>query len=158
KAAGALRRLDLVGKPIDLKGKGLGGEVVDAARFRGKPLLVMFWASWADPVKKDMPELIKTYQKYHARGLEIIGVSGDGRAEDVNQLVKANPVPWPQIYEPGGQEKNPLANAYGIIALPTMLLVDAQGKVVNRNIRTAAELEAQLEKLVASKDGVALGE
>ena len=53
-------------------------------------------------------------------------------------------------------EKNRLATEFGIIALPTMILVDPQGKVVNRNIRTAAELERQLEKLVAGKDGVAL--
>jgi thiol-disulfide isomerase/thioredoxin len=158
KAAGALRRLDLVGKTFALQGHGLNQQVVDVSQFRGKTVLVNFWASWADPVRRDLPELVKLYKKYHDQGFEIVGVCLDERPEDLEQFLKTNPIPWTQIYEPGGLEKNPLAASYGIIALPTMILVDSQGKVVNRNIRTAAELEKQLEKVVTGKDGgVALG-
>ncbi|WP_406696808.1 redoxin domain-containing protein [Singulisphaera sp. Ch08] len=157
KAAGALNRLDLVGKPLDIKGQSLNKETIDTAKSRGKALLVTFWATWADPVKKDLPELVKLYEKYHGQGLDIVGICLDERSEDLDEFLKGNPLPWPQIYEPGGLEKNPFASSYGIIALPTMILVDSQGKVVNRSIRTAAELEKQLEKVLASKDGVALG-
>ncbi|SIO65291.1 Glutathione peroxidase, house-cleaning role in reducing lipid peroxides [Singulisphaera sp. GP187] len=157
KAAGALKRLDLVGKPLDIKGQSLNKETIDTSKSRGKALLVTFWATWADPVKKDLPELVKLYQKYHDQGLDIVGVCLDEKSEDLEEFLKANPLPWPQIYEPGGLEKNPLASSYGIIALPTMILVDSSGKVVNRSLRSAAELEKQLEKVLASKDGVALG-
>lgn len=157
KAAGALKRLDLVGKPFEIKGQALNKETVDSSKSRGKALLVTFWASWAEPVKKDLPELVKLYQKYHDQGLDIIGVCLDERSEDLEEFLKANPLPWSQIYEPGGLEKNPFASSYGIIALPTMILVDSQGKVVNRSIRTAAELEKQLDKVISSKEGVALG-
>lgn len=158
KAAGALKRLDLVGKTISLQGRGLNKEMIDTSQYRGKTLLVTFWASWADPVRRDLPELVKTYQKHRGQGFEILGVCLDERPEDLDQFLKTNPLPWAQIYEPGGLEKNPLATSYGIIALPTMILVDDQGKVVNRSIRTAAELEKQLEKVLAGKDGgVALG-
>ena len=115
-----------------------------------------FWATWADPVKRDLPELTKVYQKHHDEGFEILGISLDNDRADLDAFLKKSPLPWPQVFEPGGLEKNRLATEFGIIALPTMILVDPQGKVVNRNLRTAAELERQLEKLVAGKDGVAL--
>ena len=69
---------------------------------------------------------------------------------DVDEFLKANSVPGSQIFEPGGMESR-LATEYGIISLPTMILIDPQGKVINRNIRTASELERQLEKVLAAK-------
>jgi TolA-binding protein len=157
KAAGALARLDLVGKPLVLKGAGLKNDEVDATQYRGKVLLVAFWATWAEPVKRDLPELTKVYQKYHPGGFEMIGVSLDSDRRELDAFLKENPLPWPQIFEPGGMDSR-LATEYGIISLPTMILVDAQGKVLNRNIRTAAELDRQLEKALAAggSSGVAL--
>jgi thiol-disulfide isomerase/thioredoxin len=157
KAAGALRRLDLVGKSLDLKGTGLKNEEIDASQYQGKVLLVTFWATWAEPVKRDLPELSKIYQKHHPGGFEIIGVSLDSERAELDAFLKENPLPWPQIFEPGGMDSR-LATEFGISSLPTMILVDAQGKVLNRSIRTAAELDRQLEKVLAGKTpGVALG-
>jgi thiol-disulfide isomerase/thioredoxin len=152
KSAGALARLDLVGKPLVLKGQGLKNDEVDATQYRGKVLLVAFWATWAEPVKRDLPDLTKVYQKYRPTGFEMIGVSLDGERSELDAFLKDNPLPWPQIFEPGGMDSR-LATEYGIISLPTMILVDAQGKVVNRNIRTAAELDHQLERVIAGGGG-----
>ena len=157
KATGALRRLDLVGNPIELKGAGLRNEPIDTNQLRGKTILVAFWATWAEPVKRDLPELMKVYQKYHEKGFEIVGVSLDNERADLETFLKSSPLPWPQIFEPGGMESR-LATEFGIISLPTMILVDGKGTVVNRNIRSAAELDRQLEKTLAGKGaGVALG-
>jgi thiol-disulfide isomerase/thioredoxin len=145
KAAGALRRLDLVGKSIDLKGTSPRGEAVDASDAKGRTLLIAFWATWAEPAKRELPELLKLYQKYRAKGFEIIAVDLDNDKAALEAFLRDNPLPWPEIFEPGGMDSR-LANEYGIISLPTMFLVDPQGKVVNRNIRTAAELEKLLEK------------
>ena len=83
-------------------------------------------------------------------------MSLDNDRADLDSFLKENPLPWPQIFEPGGMDGR-LSTEFGIISLPTMILVDSQGKVVNRNIRTAAELDRQLEKIVTSKPpGVAL--
>ncbi len=157
KAAGALRRLELVGKPIALKGVDLRGQSVDAAQYRGKTLLVAFWATWAVPAKRDLPDLAKLYQKYNAKGFEVVAVNLDNEKADLEAFLKASPLPWPQVFEPGGMESR-LATEFGVISLPTMILVDPDGKVVNRSLRTAGELEILLDKSFAAKSaGVALG-
>jgi thiol-disulfide isomerase/thioredoxin len=158
KAAGSLRRLDLEGKALAIKGTGLQGDTIDSTLYRGKTVLVLFWASWATPVKAELPGLIKAYEKYHGRGLEVIGVNLDNERADVDAFLKATPTDWPQVFEGGGMETR-LGIEYGITSVPTMFLVDAQGKVINRNLRTSAEVERQLEKLLASEKpgaGVAL--
>jgi thiol-disulfide isomerase/thioredoxin len=154
KATGALRRLDIVGKPLVLKGKSADGQAVDVAQYRGKVTLVTFWATWARPVKRDMPEIAKIYEKNRAKGFEIIGVCLDNEKDKalMDEFLKANNLAWTQIFEPGGMESR-LATEFGIISLPTMILVDAEGKVINRNIRTAADLDVQLEKVLTAKAG-----
>ena len=157
KASGALKRLDLVGKPYAVKGPNLNNEVIDTARLRGKPILLTFWATGVESFKRDLPELEKVYKKHHNAGFEIVGVCLDQQSKDLADFLKDHPLPWPQIYVPGGMDKNPLANDLGIVVWPTMILVDGDGKVVNRNIRSAAELEKQLEKVVGTKtSGIAL--
>ena len=81
----------------------------------------------------------------------------DNERAEVDAFLKDNPLSWPQIFEGGGLERR-LAVEYGITSVPTMFLVDAQGKVINRNIRTAAEVDRQLEKILPQKGagGVAL--
>ena len=158
KAAGSLRRLDMVGKSYVIKGTGRQGEPIDTAKYRGKTVLVVFWASWATPVKDTLPGLIKAQQKYQDRGLEIVGVNLDNERGDLDAFLKANPLAWPQIFEGGGMETR-LAIEYGITSVPTMFLIDAQGKVISRNLRTATEVEGQLDKLLADQKptaGVAL--
>ncbi len=158
KATGALRRLDLVGKALILKGKAIDGQAVDAAQYRGKTLLVTFWATWAGPVKRDLPELAKIYEKNKAKGFDVIGVCLDNERAELDAFLKVNNIPWTQVFEAGGMEGR-LATEFGIISLPTMFLVGPDGKVINRNIRTAADLDIQLEKALAGKTGpgVALG-
>ncbi len=154
KAAGALKRMDLVGKVFVAKGSGLAGETIDSVQARGKTLLVVFWATWASPVRADLPELIKVYQKYHPRGLEVIGVNLDNDRAEVDRFLKESKIPWAQIFEGGGMESR-LATEFGIFSLPTMFLVDGEGKVVTTAPRTAAELDRQLEKTLAAKSAAA---
>jgi thiol-disulfide isomerase/thioredoxin len=148
KAAGALRRLDIVGKPMALKGVDLKGQTLDTAQYRGKTLLVTFWATMAGPAKRDLPELVKLHAKYKAKGFEVISVNLDNDKADLDAFLQASPLPWPQIFEPGGLDSRP-AVEFGIISLPTMILVDTEGKVSNRNLRSSAELEILLDKTLA---------
>jgi thiol-disulfide isomerase/thioredoxin len=145
KAAGAQTRLDSVGKSILLGGQSPAGGAVDLAKYRGKAVLIQYWATWSSPAKADMATLKELWNKY-GRSFTVIGVCLDNDVKDLNAYLTENPLPWPQIYEPGGLDSRP-ANVLGILTVPTMILVDPQGKVVNRNL-AIADVEAEVKKLV----------
>lgn len=145
KAAGAVTRLDSVGKVLDLKGAGLNGKPVDLAQYRKKVVLIQFWSTTCEPALHDMEQIKELLARYN-KDFAVIGIALDGRKDDVLGYLKAHPLPWPQIYEPGGLESR-LANELGILTLPTMLLVDQKGKVVNRNVHIT-ELARELKALL----------
>lgn len=147
KASGSLVRLDSVGKTIQLKGSGAAGGTVDLAKYAGRVVLIHYWATWCEPCKADLAQLKELYAKYGSSGFDLIGVSLDSRQEDLLDYLKQNRLPWKQIFEPGGLDSR-LANELGVLTLPTMLLVDAKGKVVNRNIHVT-ELESDLATRLA---------
>jgi thiol-disulfide isomerase/thioredoxin len=151
KGVGALRRLDLVGKALTLKGAGLKGETVDVAQYRGKTVAVVFWHSGYEAVRKELPELAKVGQKHKDKGLVLVGVNLDGgERAPLDSFLRSSGLPWPQIVEPQGMDGK-IANDYGILSLPTLFVVDPQGKVANRTIRTAAELDRLMEKPLAAR-------
>jgi thiol-disulfide isomerase/thioredoxin len=109
-------------------------------------VLLHFWATWGESCKADMPALKELLSKYSKAGFKVIGVSLDNKAQDVTAYLAENSLPWPQVYEEGGLDSRP-ANQLGILTVPTMILVDQDGKVINRAIR-APEIEPQLKKLL----------
>ncbi len=145
KAAGAQTRLDAVGKTISFNGQSPLGSPVDLANYRGKVVLIQYWATYSASAKADMATLKELWNKY-GRNFTIISVSLDNEIKDLNAYLDENPLPWPQVFEQGGLESRP-ANALGIITVPTMILVDQQGKVVDRSV-SVANLEAELKKLI----------
>ncbi len=145
KAAGAITRLDSVGKTIELSGKGVGGGEVDLVKYRGKVVLIQYWATWYGRCKADMAVLKELSSKYDAN-FTVLGVNLNVNAKDLSTFLAENHLPWPQIFEEGGLDSRP-ANLLGILTLPTMILVDQQGRVVNRNIQTA-DIEGELKKLI----------
>ena len=149
RAGGALRRLDLVGKPFTLKASDLRrGGTVDIERLEGKVVLVDYWATWCEPCKADLPRLKEIYDKYHRKGFEIISVSVDSEQdrEAVSKFVRVSGISWPVVHESGGLDSPP-ATQYGIISLPTHFLIDSQGKVVSRTL-TISQLEEELKKII----------
>jgi len=145
KAAGATRRLDSVGKVLEFHGNGLNGKSVDLSQFRKKAVLIQFWATWCEPCKADH-ELLKEAQAKYSKNLTVISVSLDKDKSDLEGYLKRQPLPWTQIYEPGGFDSR-LANELGVVTLPTMILVDASGKVVHRAI-TASEIDREVRSLL----------
>lgn len=145
KAQGAIRRLTSVGKPMRLRGPGVQGGTVDLSQYRGKLVLIQYWATWCDPCIQDMQRLKELYQKYGGNGFEVIGVSLDESPDNVQQFLSANRLPWKQIYEPGGLDGR-LAEEMGVMTLPLMILVDEKGNVVDHSI-FVAELENELKRL-----------
>ncbi|MEN6406257.1 MAG: thioredoxin-like domain-containing protein [Thermoguttaceae bacterium] len=145
KAAGAQLRLDSVGKPISLTGKTPAGGSVNLDDYRGKVVLVQYWATWSNPSKADMATLKELLNKY-GRSFTVIGVSLDNNIKDLNAYLAENPLPWQQIYEEGGLDSRP-ANSLGILTVPTMILIDQQGNVVSRNV-AIADAEPEIKKLI----------
>jgi tetratricopeptide (TPR) repeat protein len=145
KSLGAQTRLDCEGKAISFTGKGLSGSPVNLANFRGKVVILQFWTTKSDPAKDDLPTLRDLVAKY-GRSLAIIGVSLDSNRKELDSFLATAKLPWTQVFEEGELDSAP-ANQLGILTVPTMILIDQQGKVVNRNIQ-AAEIEAEVKKLV----------
>ena len=147
RAVGAIRRLDLKGKLLELSGAGLSGGTVDVSDYRGKALLVLFWSTWCKPCTEDLPQIKELYLKYHSAGFEIIGVNLDTTIDPIGPYMKQHGVTWPQIRESGGLESKP-ARSFGIISLPTMFLLDKSGNVVHSSA-AVADLKTLLPSLVS---------
>lgn len=145
KAAGARTRLDSVGKTISLRGQDPSGGLVDLAAYRGKVVLVQYWATWCEPCKAHMASLKELARKYGS-SFNVVGVNLDSNSQEMAGYLAENRLPWPQIHEEGGLDSRP-ANEMGILTLPTMILIDQDGKVVNRNI-DVAELDRELRRLI----------
>jgi TolA-binding protein/peroxiredoxin len=146
KAQGARNRLNCVGKTIPLGGNTADGRSVNLAQYRGRVVLVHYWSTNCEPCKADMVQLREVLAKHKRDGFEVLGVNLDSRKADLVAFLRANKYPWPQIFEEGGLD-SPLANSMGILTLPTMLLIDKQGKVVNRSIHIS-EVEREVGALV----------
>ena len=149
KATGAVRRLGSVGKPLDLAGKGLDGKDVSAAAFKGGPVLVHFWSTDCEPCKVDLAQIRELQAKYGPRKFACIGVALDSDRTRLAAFLREKPLPWPQLHEDGGLDSR-LAESFGILALPTMILLDADGNVVDRNV-SITDLDRKLTVLLEEK-------
>lgn len=146
KAVGAQVRLDSVGKSVQVQGRSTSGENVDLAALRSRVVLIHYWATWCEPCKQELAVLKDLQAKYGRQGFALIGVSLDADRQALSTYLSENRLTWPQLNEDGGLDSR-FANELGILTLPTMILVDKQGKVISRNI-TAGELDRELGKLL----------
>jgi thiol-disulfide isomerase/thioredoxin len=152
KAQGARRRIESVGNTISLKGKDLRGQSFDLSQYKNKVVLIHYWSSDIDACKADMPRLEKMMRKY-GDNFVVVGVSLDTDRKALINYLQNEDYRWPQLWEDGGMA-NRLSNEMGILALPTMLLIDKHGKVISRNISAAGldnELSQMLKPVVANR-------
>ncbi|HYW72967.1 MAG TPA: protein-disulfide reductase DsbD domain-containing protein [Pyrinomonadaceae bacterium] len=137
------------------------GQVRRFSEFRGRVVLLDFWASWCSPCLADIPQLKAVYQKFHAQGFEIIGMDSETLGQpDIDaefakdaqlkarEIVKTRGVTWPQATP---HSSLPIAGSFGIENLPGKILVDKSGKVVGR-VKNVSELDALLPGLLNSQN------
>ncbi|NCA10905.1 TlpA family protein disulfide reductase [bacterium] len=150
--AGTLRRLSLLGHPMEISGTLLSGKPFDQKALAGKVVLVDFWATWCGPCVAEIPNVLEQYQKYHAQGFEVVGVSLDEDREALEKFVADQKIPWPILYEkPAGEGwRHPLATFYGISGIPTVILIGRDGNVITLNAR-GEKLGAELAKIFKPK-------
>jgi thiol-disulfide isomerase/thioredoxin len=115
-----------VGKPFEMKFTAFDGSEVDISSMKGKVILVNFWATWCGPCKTELPYLQAAYKKWHAEGLEIIGISCDEKDTDLRSFLKANPLPWPNYFDGKGWH-NPYVKKYQLRGIPQLWLIDKTG-------------------------------
>jgi len=118
----------------------------------GKVVLLDFWASWCGPCKKSFPELDKIQQAYKDKGLIVLAVSVDEKADDMEGFLKDHPVTFTVVRD----AKQKLVAAAGVESMPTSLLVDAKGVIRFqhtgfRGEETTKQLKDEIEKLLAGK-------
>jgi thiol-disulfide isomerase/thioredoxin len=135
---GRLRMLDLPGKQMELTGVLLDGTKLDWKSYRGKVVLVDFWATWCGPCRQEIPNVLKHYRAYHEKGFEVVGVSLDGRREQAESYIKQYNISWSNLFVENGAMKNwehPMAAYYGITGIPMAILINRDGTVVSLQAR-----------------------
>jgi len=137
----------MVGKQaIDFTQPDANGNTISLSSFKGKYVLVDFWASWCAPCRKESPNLVKAYEKYRSKNFEILGVSLDQNKEKWLKAINDDHYTWTQVGDIKGWE-NAAAREYGIQGIPFNVLLDPNGVIIARNLRGEA-LEKKLEEIL----------
>lgn len=139
----------LVGKPLPIEGTTLEGTKFNIEQYRGRVVLVDFWATWCGPCKAKLPGLMKLHEQYHDKGFEVVGVDLDKNVDDLGKFLDDTKLPWINLIgeKDGDEMKFPLAEKYDISAIPSTFLVGRDGKVIARD-PSDEEVTKKLEELL----------
>ncbi|TAG30124.1 MAG: TlpA family protein disulfide reductase [Verrucomicrobia bacterium] len=149
KSQQAREAITAVGQPFPpFKETGTDGSTVDLAAYKGKIVLIDFWATWCGPCIEEIPVVLETHKKFRDQGFEVIGISLDQDSDALAAFVKKHQLSWPQICDGLGW-KSKLAQANGIQSIPATLLLDRDGIILAKNLRgdrLPREVESALAK------------
>jgi thiol-disulfide isomerase/thioredoxin len=151
-----LDRIDRVGKPTPpIRGTDMDGKPIDLADFKGKVVLVVFWASWCLPCASEIPWLDQAHDTYRGRGLQIVGINLDTLQDGGQKLETVLPnirrflldhnVRWPTLINGAGDRD--YARAFGITDIPANVLIDREGNVVQVDL-VRQNFESVLSRVV----------
>ena len=151
-AAAVLRRLELKGKPLKLGGETREGGFINIEQLRGKPALIVFWASDSETFQAMLPKLQNVLRPYEKSALTVIGVCLDESEKSMDEFIEQNGLSWTEIFYADQAKRHwehPLVQFYGVHDIPSMWLVNAEGIVEDTHV-TPDSLDGQLKYLLAA--------
>jgi peroxiredoxin len=131
-------------KAPDFTIAGIDGKPVKLADYKGKYVMLDFWASWCAPCRQENPNVVKQYAKFHSKGFNIVGISLDETKEAWQQAIDADNLTW-QHGSDLKRFEGPTEVLYRIEAIPSNFIIDPQGVIIAKNI-TGVKLEEFLNK------------
>jgi len=134
-------------KVIDFAQNDVNNKQITTQSYRGKYLLIDFWASWCVPCRLENPHLIEAFNKYKEQGFDILGVSLDEKSQRENWIkaIKDDGLLWTQVSDLNGW-KNEASTLYGIKSIPSNFLIDPNGVIIARNLR-GEQLKEKLKEI-----------
>lgn len=147
--ASAKKRTGLVGQKFVVEGLLLNGEKFDWSPYKGKVVLIDFWATWCAPCLEEIPNIEANYETYRDQGFEVVGISMDDTTAEVKEFLDKQPLPWPTVFTNDPAKFGydcPMAQRCGVNAIPFVVLVGKDGKVDGIHMR-GKRLGERLEKL-----------
>ena len=150
-----MRRLNLKGKPLQLAGPAIGGEFLNAEEMTGKPLLVVFWTTQAQPFVRQLPKLQELLGQIDPQRLNVISVNldDDDNESAVQTFLDTNGLSWPTIFESEPEKRgwnNPIASHYGIQTVPMYWVASSKGNLVEMAY-DVEKIEPLLRKLMVPR-------
>ncbi|HWW40843.1 TlpA disulfide reductase family protein [Pedobacter sp.] len=131
---------------MDFTQPDVNGKPISLSSYKGKYVLIDFWASWCGPCRKENPNVLKAYNEFKDKNFDVLAVSLDDKKDNWLKAVKEDGLPWTQVSDLLGF-KNAAAQAYAISAIPQNFLLDPNGKIIASNLRGDA-LMKKLQQVI----------
>ena len=147
KAAGAIIRLNGIGKPLKFIGKTLDGRQFNLQRQKGKIVVIHYWETGCDFCIEEFETFQRLSEKYKEEMI-LVGANIDISTNEFKEFMKKNrKIRWTQLHEPGGVEKSPLAHHLGPSSLPLIVLIDQKGNLTEAGL-PVDELDREIQRLI----------
>ena len=131
-------------KAIDFALPDPAGKTVRLSDLKGKVVILSFWATWCPPCRMEMPHLQALHTKYQGKKVRVLGINTDVQGEQLKAWMKENRLSFPVVSDEGGN----VATKYRVEGIPTLLVVDQNGKIRERSEGFDPDMEKNLSRLV----------